>query len=95
MNERAEPRAQVAVRPPVAVRPFLGRHRCPVCDGVVPPGTGVMTRYEGMTLVFRGTECRSCFERDSERYLQVLVTEPEARQQDADTSPASEWCCYR
>ena len=95
MNERTEPRAQVAVRPPVAARPFPGRHRCPVCDGTIPPGAGVPTRYEGMTLVFRGVECRGRFERDPDRYLKAAGEDAAGRQGDGVESPASEWCCDR
>ena len=95
MNRRTEPGARVCVRRAVAVSSFRDRHRCPVCDGTIPPGSGVWTRYEGMTLVFREAACRGRFERDPERYLRAPVEDAAEDAGSASESPASEWCCDR
>ena len=96
MTLRTEPRAQATVHATVAAPLPPGRHRCPVCDGAIESSGGVATRYEGMTLVLRGPECRARFEKDPERYLRDRAADAAAacRCEPAE-SPASEWCCDR
>ena len=95
MTRRTEPRAQASVHTAMAVGLSPDRRRCPVCEGAITPGEGVATRYEGMTLVLRGTECRARFEKDPERYLRDREDSGVACSCEPAESPASEWCCDR
>ncbi len=93
MIRPTRPWAQADVGASVALRLPSGRHRCPVCDGLIPSGEGVPTRYEGMTLVFRRAACRALFERDPERYLRDSADDAVNHLCDETESPASEWRC--
>ena len=93
MIRPTRPWAHADVGASVALRLPSGRHRCPVCDGLIPSGEGVPTRYEGMTLVLRGRECRARFEKDPERYLRDAADDAVNHLCDETESPASEWCC--
>ena len=95
MTLRTEPRAQATVHAAVAAPLPPGRHRCPVCNGAIAPAEGVSTRFEGMTLVLRSSECRARFEKDPERYLRDRADDSAACRCEPAESPASEWCCDR
>ena len=96
MTQPTGPRAQPDVGSASAALLYSReRRRCPVCDGPVCVGAGVPTRYEGMTLVFRGPECRARFERDPERYLRTGDDAASGHDDTGGESPSSEWCCDR